>query len=103
MMNVLKACIILHNMIVEARRGSYECNMAALQQTEDAQRFFNNGVQFKWNSKSVKKSSLQTAFSEQMWAGMVNRRIEDVTDEYDHFRLKHQLIEHIWARRSEFI
>lgn len=42
---VMKACIIIHNMIVEYRRDTYESSLGSLQFFKEALSLFNNGAQ----------------------------------------------------------
>ncbi|CDF36284.1 unnamed protein product [Chondrus crispus] len=72
--NVMVACIILHNMIVESRRDNYQSVMASLQHFSEARAMFAAGQSFT----------------------MVSSRHSRITSKVDHFSLKRDLIEHIW-------
>ncbi|XP_056864195.1 uncharacterized protein LOC130511296 [Raphanus sativus] len=75
--NIIKACIILHNMIVEDERGSY-LHATEFQQPEDMDPTF-----------VVKRTTnLRTT---------LGRRAE-VRDTQGHHQLKEDLVEHIWAK-----
>ncbi|XP_056865852.1 uncharacterized protein LOC130511938 [Raphanus sativus] len=75
--NIMKACIILHNMIVEDERGSY-LHATEFQQQEDVDPTF-----------VVKRTTnLRTT---------LGRRAE-VRDTPGHYQLKEDLVEHIWAK-----
>ncbi|CDF37478.1 unnamed protein product [Chondrus crispus] len=72
--NVMVACIILHNMIVESRRDDYQSAMASLQHFGEARAMF---------------AAVQS-FT------MVSSRHSRITSKVDHFSLKRDFIEHIW-------
>lgn len=97
---VMKACIILHNMVVESRRGHYESKMFALRFSEDARALFGSTMPFKWESKEAHEKRSAMQLYPDMWAAMVSAREERVSNSIDHFALKSDLIEHIWTRRG---
>ena len=65
---VVKACIILHNMIVEERRNHYESGMASLQHFEEARSMFCNGQEFQWESLAATRSLWRSELPEGTWA-----------------------------------
>lgn len=67
----------------------------------DNQRMFNNGKTFKRDRESVTTELLGAYFNKSTWAGIVTRRIHNVTDTIPHFYMKKYLIGHTWARRVE--
>lgn len=98
---VMKACIIIHNMVVEARRDNYNSGMASLTMHDEARAMFGN-VSFEWQSRSAMEE-LGSVITEGMWCAAVNRREMRITSAVDHMSLKHDLIEHIWRRRGDAI
>ncbi|CDF34493.1 unnamed protein product [Chondrus crispus] len=69
--NVVKACIILHNMIVEGRRDHYETGIASLQHFEEARNMFSNGQAFQWESLTAITNLWRFDLTEGMWANML--------------------------------
>ena len=81
---IMRACIILHNMIVENERDGYSLfNVAEFQQVED------NGT-----------SQVDLGFSQEMptnIANMMHSR-QRIRDEPTHHQLKTDLVEHVWHK-----
>lgn len=94
--NVMKACVIIHNMVVEARRDTYASGMAALGLFRDASELFQTTNTFKWQSRVSLESALGTPMSDSMWASKVMEREERITSTVDHFALKRDLIARVW-------
>lgn len=69
--NFMKACIIMHNMVVEAHRASYETEMGALGLFQDAQNMFDATEPFKWQSREAIESKTGTKMTDSMWAARV--------------------------------
>ncbi|CDF41420.1 unnamed protein product [Chondrus crispus] len=91
---VVKCCVILHNMTVEARRNSYEPGMVHLMQSEEA-RLSSEGVSqiFRWQSQQALETSGE--LSDGMWAAQVLSREEEVTCSAAHRELTWKLMKHI--------
>ncbi|CDF39906.1 unnamed protein product [Chondrus crispus] len=96
-MDVLRACVVLHNMYCEARRDNYnvplyaratssEPFISAVQFAPDAD------VDFRWeNSASV--SNLAPAGT---WAALAAARRAESESEVAHFELRYDLEQHLW-------
>ncbi|CDF32582.1 unnamed protein product [Chondrus crispus] len=93
--NVMVACIILHNMIVESRRDNYQSGMASLQHFSEALAMFAAGQSFTWEFESATRYLLGSELPTGM-ASIVSSRHSRITSKVDHFSLKRDLIEHIW-------
>lgn len=100
MCNVVKACIVLHNMIVEERRDEYDSQLCAMQHIDYVQSMYNDNNPFTWNSKGATQTSLQEAFCEDTWAEKICSRIESIKSTVGHFSLKYDLIEHIHVLKN---
>lgn len=98
----MKACIIIHNMVVEHRRDSYESDMGLLVFVEEARKLFDSGATFQWESQSATEEAMGSQLPDGMWASIVASRETRITSSTDHFFLKHDLIEHIWKRHGNF-
>lgn len=103
---VMEACIIMHNMVVEARRDGYASRLYddGLQAVEQGCLLDENGneKEFKWLSREEvgeEKGRLVTDFE---WATQLAGRQRQITDEVNHYSLKQDLIEHIWNRHGDF-
>ena len=96
---VVKCCVILHNMTVEARRDSYESGMVHLMQSEEA-RLSSEGVSqiFRWQSQQALETSGE--LSDGMWAAQVLSREEEVACSAAHRELTWKLMKHIWDREG---
>ena len=95
---VMRACIILHNIIVESRRDRYVSEMASLEQEEEATNLIASGNQFTWDSYGATQQLFQGEMPDGVWAGMVAERETRMCSAREHFSLKFDLIEHIWKR-----
>lgn len=94
---VMKACIILHNMMVERRRDSYTRNDHLQDFLRDAKSNFGAGpVPFTWHSRDSIQTSSRSNLSEGMWATLVSSRSAQISNTISHFSLKADLIEHVW-------
>lgn len=64
----MKACIILHNMIVEERHEHYEGDMASLQHFQEARATFAHVETFQWETFSAARSLFRFNLPDGMWA-----------------------------------
>jgi Plant transposon protein len=96
-MEVLRACIILHNMYVEHRRDHYEVPMYANAVSAVSSQFASDTpVTFQWeNMVSVPADAPAGT-----WAAMAASRREESTDSLEHETLRLDLIEYLWAKRG---
>lgn len=99
--SILKECIIMHKMKVEARRDGYGRGMATMQLAGDAREMLNNGNAFSWNSLEVTQKRHGGYIVSEMWAAMVSERKTRITSTKDNRSLHHDLIEHIWKRHGQ--
>jgi Plant transposon protein len=99
-MNSLRACIMLYNICVERRRDTYNVPLYERALAEDMQSELQFGpqhdVEFIWESSDATKICGTPLGA---WAAMAAARREQSIDELEHFLLKCDLEEHIWARR----
>lgn len=82
---VMQACIIMHNMNVEARKDTFESVIGGLQQFENANRMFKRGSEFNWQSQEVTRDLMSSAFNDSIWVAMTSSRDERITSTVDHF------------------
>ena len=101
--NVMKACIIIHNMVVESRRDSYESGMASLQHFNEARAMFAGGRSLKWESQCSTEAVLGSTLTPGMWAAMVATRQTRITSFIDHHSLKWDLIQQLWQQSGASI
>lgn len=97
---VMKACFILHNMVVESGKGSYKEGMCALRLCEDARVLFDTNAVFTWESKDAIETRNHSMLSPNMWASMVSSRQENISNTQEHFSLKQDLINYICDRQG---
>ena len=94
MVMIMKACLILHNMIVELRRDDYDSQLWELASSAVGLNLIieENGddIPFHWNGLNT--SELQNSFT---IAASRSARDTQITDEGKHFSLKADLLEHI--------
>lgn len=96
----MKSCVIIHNMVMEARRDSYASGMAALGLFRDVQNLFQVTNPFKWQSRAASESASGTPMSDSLWAGRVLQREDNITSTVDQLSLKRDLIAHLWKEHS---
>jgi glutathione S-transferase len=95
MANVMKACILMNNMIVEARRDNYESGIyEAVESAADAAEV--DSFTFLWQDRA----SLELGAAEhvQAWANKVAARYAEFTSSDAHVSLMTNLVAHIWNR-----
>jgi Plant transposon protein len=94
---VMKTCIILHNMIVEARRDGYKSQLFELQQS-DAGKAIIEGIVWDWKGKSLYDSALSGAsdLPAETWASHLMTRSKQIRDENAATERQRDLIEHVY-------
>lgn len=101
---VMKASIILHNMIVEERRDGYDSQICKLASEAVDRGFFldENGEEkpFVWQDHNRITATTQNDVSDTRWALHLAKVDERMRDEVLHFALKLDLIEHIWCENG---
>ena len=94
---LVKACVILHNMVVETRRDDYNSGMNEMVFTDEP------AVQ------SVRVDKIRCGADNIMpivsgttdtWVQRVAERYHEVSNDVEHHRLKVDLIDHLWNRRG---
>lgn len=98
--NVMKACIIIHKMVLEARRNTYESGMSELGLYQDAQGLFSSSPSLCWQSRTALEAASGTPMSDSVWAAKVFQREDRITSTVDHFALKRDLIEQVWKEQN---
>lgn len=95
MIKIMSVCIILHNMIMELRRGSFKSHLLELALSTVGRNAIidpdGNEIPFELANPS---SDGHTPSSN--LAGVVPQLDFRITDEAQHFALKADLVEHIW-------
>jgi hypothetical protein len=90
-MEVLRACVILHNMCVDHRRNHYEVPLYANAVSAISTQFVSEtSIAFQWENIA----SVPTGAPAGTWAAMATRRREESTDTREHRDLRLDLIEH---------
>lgn len=95
---VMKTGIIMHSMIVEARRGGYDSNLFNIAESAVSSGNYidveGNEKPFVWSTKDiVTADSSNVDFA---WAQKLSQRNDMISDEVVHYSLKYDLVEHIW-------
>jgi hypothetical protein len=101
MTKIMRACIIMHNMIVESRRDEYasrlygEAAVLALGMSADE-------MAFEWQDQASLGMSEEEVGATQVgaWANSVSSRLAEFTGRPGHFALTKSLVRHIWARHG---
>jgi Plant transposon protein len=91
----IRACIIIHNMIVESRRDSYDSGMFQATQTSSAAMPVDS-TSFDWQDRD--SLGLGPAEHVQKWSNTVTARYKQFTSQKAHARLTSSLVQHIWNR-----
>ena len=99
MANIVMTCILIHNLIVESRRCSYESGIALLSESIEGRELVNGGV-FQWINSSVPMLHPDDA-PPGSWAAWICQHEKSVQDAVDHALLQKDLIEHIWRRQGD--
>jgi hypothetical protein len=98
--SILRACILMHNMIVESLRNSYESGLY----TEAVSQEFGLDIadaDFEWQDQvSLGLSAFPVSGATPVgeWSNTVEARYNEFTSRSDHAALTNSLIEHIWSR-----
>lgn len=79
--HAMKACNIIHNMVVEAKRDSYSCIMCCLGMYRNTQAIF--GTQFAWQSRRSLQQMTGTPLTDSMSFGRVMQREARLTRSLD--------------------
>jgi predicted trehalose synthase len=96
MANVIKACILMNNMIVEARRDNYESGMyEAAELSADAAEV--DSFTFLWQNRASLELGA-AAEHVQAWANRVAARYAEFTSRDAHAPLTKNLVAYIWNR-----
>ena len=98
--NLMKACVIIHNMVVEARTDTYESGMASLGLFKDSQCIFPVIHAFEWQSRTAMEARSGAPLADSIWAAKVVQREDHISSSVDHFALRRDLIAHIWAKHE---
>lgn len=96
----MKACFIIHNMVVEARRDYYPCGTAALDQFSDVCILFQVTYLFTCNSRAAMKYATDPPLTDSACTARAMDREEHIRSSLDHFELKRNLIAQIWKEHS---
>lgn len=98
---VVKCAVILHNMVVEARRDGYDCEFSSLAESavKDGHFLDKNGNEkrFVWQTEDILTGGSNSLFDNGAWARHIAGVDARMKDEVKHFELKLDLIEHIWT------
>jgi hypothetical protein len=94
--NVVLACVVLHDMVVEIRRDSYASELYSLTESLEC-RTVVDGVQFSWQSDL---SHGDDGTVEGSWAHAVAQRQASVEDNATHHLFNSDLVEHICESAS---
>lgn len=94
---VLKACIILHNMVVEHRLDSYTAHMSGEELLGEARaRFCCKQRSFTWMRRYILSANNRYPLSDGSWSSVVAARIASIMSKEEYFSLKSDLAEHSW-------
>jgi Plant transposon protein len=99
-MDLLRACVVLHNMCVEHRRDNYDTptySNAVLGGPHAASQFApEKTIVFQWENRA----SVPADAAAGTWSAMAaSRRVESM-DMAEHEALRLDLVDHLWARRG---
>lgn len=98
--DILLACVILHNMIVEARWDAYESKLFTLALAVVENGIFldekGNKINFTWRSRESVETGGNPITGRQ-WAQHLGVRELEIIDKFAHSALKHDLDEHTWS------
>jgi hypothetical protein len=91
---VMKACIIMHNIIYEYRRYGYQSRICDPAQSDEG-RTTVEGKVLVWQRKDVVEASLPPVG---LWGHVVAQRHDGVVERSEHEPLTHDLVEHTCKR-----
>jgi hypothetical protein len=101
MTTIMRASIIMHNMIVESRRNQYASGLYG----EAAVLAFGpsaDGMDFEWQDQASLGLSEEEVGATQVgaWANSVGARLSEFTSRPGHFALTESLVRLIWTRHG---
>lgn len=95
---VVQVAVILHNMIVQLRRGGYESQLCELfENAVNSGMFLDNAYNekpFIWRTKQNMRCA---GANETSWSNHIAVMDEKMKDDVAHFSLKKDLLDHIWS------
>jgi Plant transposon protein len=101
MATMMRACIIMRNMIVESRRDVYESGLY----DEAASLAFglsSDRTDFEWQDQASLGLSDDAVGATAIgaWSNSVGARLAEFTSRSGHFALTNSLVRHVWARHG---
>lgn len=94
--SLVKACVILHNMVVECRRDTYDSGMSNLQHLEEPLIESVRAEGINYNEENTMLGTRNSTI--QSWALRIASRERDIMNEAEHHSLRHDLIEHLYSQ-----
>jgi Plant transposon protein len=92
--SVMLCCVILHNMIVDARRDKYARDMHGM--ALDAAVGDGEPVELEWQSRRALEFAVVDA-PPGSWAGQMAAPAAEIWSQVGHFSLKKDLVDHVWS------
>jgi Plant transposon protein len=93
---IVQACIILHNMVVEARRAGYKSEICNLGMNENGTTVVDNVI-FEWKTK---EHAIANGLPADSWPALVAQRRSIMEDKNMHKARMTALVEHVDAYRK---
>lgn len=92
----MRACVIIHKIVVEARRDTYEKEMASLGLFQETRHLIQVTSPFKRQSQMILKSKSISPLPYDMWTAKIVQQEDRISSCVNHFALKRRdLIAHI--------